>query len=1079
MKDTKHKSSEKARDGYFKDLPDDLQLKLLKAHKIIVDKVNSLLEDSKYRMINNSSQAMSAIESFMVGPSPKDDVGAVRAYCKGTDDYSCMIQFTGHFRNYQNDPIEEFLHDFINEVYTSSKSTLKKEYKFDLDSEGANGNSFEGFDVYPDKEAAKEIWELFEDHKTKVVKESSNEIEVTQDLLDYYEFYGNIPYDQYFLEKSNGKLKYDFRKAYDWKTGHGIKIIYSLDDIDVKNVGSGYIGSSEDKRKQTISDIQANIRQKGNADHLSSGQKILAIIDRETGEKLNSVEMIGPFAPGVHSINLSIMDIDGLHDYYNGKGKEFIDKYVKRITVGQIDNSQSFKSTHWFNNSESINKLKNGWEIKRDNTITRGNAAEALKYGRGAKMNDASPSGTVVIGRKPVYMHPSKKDIRDNPEAYKKESADYEFYENNSDDQYFLERSNGLLNFSFRLGYNVENGHRVKIVFDLKPDDVEIFGSHTKSSLPKKLAEPDQVVNPRTGRTGPNIGKAMAKIDDENRKNIKKVGDVDFASSGIVKAIVDLDTKEKLHSVNATGIYTRKAGQLESLDELDKIGKNRTFFPNNFADLSRIEREKIASSIGKNVTSIKYVVGEKESDITFKTTSGFTTSTDGLLTSAVAQSNIARNSLQINPDKKIPKKPRQIDQYLRNKSNKINESADTPEYNVDMSEGDAKKAIRAVSQGIINDFANKSKGKQITQYTLNIYANVISKNLLPKWTKGYRYIKITLDASSTGNSFEFIPPTMSQDFVSRFVAGRESLNGFLHRAPEIRMKISPSCFQTMKEADDAFNFFKSAIQYYDFKVEKYGTKLMTEVMKLGHNMKHLIGNSKLSGMVTYPLSMLFVFDHVNMSEKDTFSVKQEDIQTVNKFVRNIASRYAAPEKEKRQIVEDVKKMVTALRESCEYTDTIRNLVSFPESLEMLYSNGFDDVILESSKVFIESNIDNDWTRFCSDPKLKLLQEQFGVKKLKRIPTDLVAYISIETEAIKDANDKMMIASYCLGKLEIVEWYIELLEVGSKKYVVPHTKAYLEGVRTQLLACFKKIMDTPLPKQDRPIIDIRYPKGYEG
>ena len=49
-----------------------------------------------------------------------------------------------------------------------------------------------------------------------------------------------------------------------------------------------------------------------------------------------------------------------------------------------------------------------------------------------------------------------------------------------------------------------------------------------------------------------------------------------------------------------------------------------------------------------------------------------------------------------------------------------------------------------------------------------------------------------------------------------------------------------------------------------------------------------------------------------------------------------------------------------------------------------------------------------------------------LKKLKKIPSDLVSYIQIETEAIKDANDKMMISSYCLSKLETVNWYLEML-----------------------------------------------------
>lgn len=101
------------------------------------------------------------------------------------------------------------------------------------------------------------------------------------------------------------------------------------------------------------------------------------------------------------------------------------------------------------------------------------------------------------------------------------------------------------------------------------------------------------------------------------------------------------------------------------------------------------------------------------------------------------------------------------------------------------------------------------------------------------------------------------------------------------------------------------------------------------------------------------------------------------------------------------------------------------------------------------------------------------------KKLKKIPCDLVSYIQIETEAIRDSNDKMMISSYCLGKLELVNWYIDLLENGSKKYKVPQSKAQLEAIRDQLMMCHKDIMATKVTNpKDRPIIDIKYPKGYE-
>lgn len=90
------------------------------------------------------------------------------------------------------------------------------------------------------------------------------------------------------------------------------------------------------------------------------------------------------------------------------------------------------------------------------------------------------------------------------------------------------------------------------------------------------------------------------------------------------------------------------------------------------------------------------------------------------------------------------------------------------------------------------------------------------------------------------------------------------------------------------------------------------------------------------------------------------------------------------------------------------------------------------------------------------------------------------YIQIETEAIRDTNDKMMISSYCLHKLEVVNWYIKLLEAGFKKYIVPQSKVHLEMIRDQLIECHKEIMRVKISNQKSwPIMDIQYPKGYEG
>ena len=101
------------------------------------------------------------------------------------------------------------------------------------------------------------------------------------------------------------------------------------------------------------------------------------------------------------------------------------------------------------------------------------------------------------------------------------------------------------------------------------------------------------------------------------------------------------------------------------------------------------------------------------------------------------------------------------------------------------------------------------------------------------------------------------------------------------------------------------------------------------------------------------------------------------------------------------------------------------------------------------------------------------------KKLPKFPSNMLSYIQIEGEAIKDANDKQMISSYAHGKLEKIDWYIQVLKSGSDKYVVPHSLEYLQDLRERLLAVIKGVMDTPIPKGGRPLMDIKYPEGYEG
>ena len=152
-------------------------------------------------------------------------------------------------------------------------------------------------------------------------------------------------------------------------------------------------------------------------------------------------------------------------------------------------------------------------------------------------------------------------------------------------------------------------------------------------------------------------------------------------------------------------------------------------------------------------------------------------------------------------------------------------------------------------------------------------------------------------------------------------------------------------------------------------------------------------------------------------------------------------------------------------------------VRFFESMMQLYRGEFSKEIKEAEDNFINENTDY------FPPKqyqTKILMETFGVKRLKKIPSDLLPYIRMQIDRITDENDKMMLASYTLSKIEIVEWYIELLTVGSNKYVVPHTLPQLQRILQELNFCYKKIVSTRISGASGSVQTTygRLPGGYE-
>lgn len=1056
------KFKQSVRDGYLEDLPGAIQSKITSICKIITNKLNEKIKDEHYEDLTNSNWAMSCLDEFRTPPTMKGEVGSVRVYKSGKQ-YKCMIQVTGHFRNHQYGWIEELLHEIIADTFQEVRPEIRRKFDVTLSNESTRGNPNEGFDVFLSNKLSEEVWNLFEGRKTRAIKESSDE------YLDEG-FFDNI-----FKKKSKDP-------------NPNVNVLDPNVSIPPAQISRKYITITlEDKAKiisnvrKIESDVSAALKPLFDR-YPVYGLRLSPIsdkdIDREfiTKDDCAYIEITNN-APDI-VFTISIHGIDQ-YDFMDIMEKEHADEVERLRAAGyDLESRSEWTDIHWMKKILGYDKSLD--EIcKEMESIIKSNFT-FIKNFQSCGDNDSGPlyngdidstyicqdiNTTNIIEANPVTMRESVEisyDLAMYYECYQHTGMSY--------DQYFEEKSHGKLKYDFRLGFDYDTGHRIKVVYSLDGIKVTATGGRYLKQMGKSIYSDKD-----------------SKFHNDHiryiQKNISKDGNTDHMSKGQkVLAIVDLEYNRRMDECNLIGLYNQ---YIPSTTFNSKLTRDQ------LAKLHESIEDRGTEYYKKVVNKIK--VGKIDKNASFKSTylwKGIDDDKNVIHKMADSeklrsgrgaklgdiQADLVSNILD-NPVKYAHPSKRDI---KRNPELYKKESANnTPEYNVDMTEVQAKRTLRTLSQDIINK-TKADKNYKITQYTANIYANIITKNLLPKWASGYKKLSITLDSYQSFFTLEFKIPTMSQDFVSRFINGREPINAFLHRVPEIKIKMSPRIFHTMQDPDDAFTFFKAAVKYYDQKVENYSKKLMSEAMKLNHSMKHLISTTNLSGIVTLPMQLLFVFDDVHMNNAKTFLLSDEDLRAVNSFIKGIYTKYAAPEKEKKRIIEDVKTLVKDLRESCEIDDNIRSLTLFPESVEKWLIGDFDADIQKANDEFIREQVDLYEMNNPSSSELQYIREKFGVKKLKRIPNDLVAYISIETEAIETPNDKLMIASYCLSKIEIVEWYIELLEVGSKKYIVPHSLPFLQNVRTQLLQCYKNIMTVKVgTNKNRPIIDIQYPKGYEG
>lgn len=193
-----------------------------------------------------------------------------------------------------------------------------------------------------------------------------------------------------------------------------------------------------------------------------------------------------------------------------------------------------------------------------------------------------------------------------------------------------------------------------------------------------------------------------------------------------------------------------------------------------------------------------------------------------------------------------------------------------------------------------------------------------------------------------------------------------------------------------------------------------------------------------------------------------------------------------------EICTTLKKSIPKIHEAIDkFVDSVDFEIKARISFIRKWINEYTDSELEDKLLYLESVADElseanddstvvvptDTVEECGDNNCGIEQEGFLTKKpkkLKPIGRDVVAYITCEMNDIRSANDQAMLAGYTCSKIELVDFYLTVLDTQDARYIVPHNKTYLLTMKADLERLLAQILKIRPINRSEQIWRVNYP-----
>lgn len=287
---------------------------------------------------------------------------------------------------------------------------------------------------------------------------------------------------------------------------------------------------------------------------------------------------------------------------------------------------------------------------------------------------------------------------------------------------------------------------------------------------------------------------------------------------------------------------------------------------------------------------------------------------------------------------------------------------------------------------------------------------------------------------------------------------------------------------------------------------------ISRVMRLEYSRAHIsikkaLQDKTLGKILTLPIMNAGMYDNYRTGsglkkelKADVFVVKMgygEDLdKALGKIIALSKTKVAhSVDKDSQNVYNDMKSMtlfsINTIKEMQERKDNVAKanfnklLITCPSKyVQKSIKNVSDTFFKAATKSMMTDEMKTEWVldkveKITSSVTDQYMTEAFGVKKMKKIDPMDFDYIDLNIKNIKSNDDKMALISYIYSKLNLIDYYIEILNSPSAhKYYIPHSLSDLQYMRDRLLKSREFVMNYTIPDIKYGIF-VNYPKGYEG